>query len=199
MIELPLKRPEVFRTTGDRRPKGVLIYGPPGCGKTLIARALSNETDAHAITINGPEIHYSISSMEKAKNRLREIFEDAKKHAPSIIFIDEIDAIAPKREHVLGDVEKRVLAQLLALMDGLDNRGQVIVIAATNIPGALDPALRRPGRFDRKYPYPFLIKMRDSQSSKSTAAACLSEDVNLNKLAEITHGFVGADLSGALP
>ena len=152
MIELPLKHPEVFERLGIDAPKGVLIYGPPGCGKTLIARAVANETDAHFITINGPEIIHKFYGESEA--RLREIFEEAKKHAPSIIFIDEIDAIAPKREHVVGDVEKRVVAQLLALMDGLDNRGHVIVIAATNIPGALDPALRRPGRFDREISIP---------------------------------------------
>ena len=193
MIELPLKHPEVFERLGIDAPKGVLLYGPPGCGKTLIARAVANETDAYFITINGPEIIHKFYGESEA--RLRGIFEDAKKHAPSIIFLDEIDAIAPKREHVVGDVEKRVVAQLLALMDGLDSRGHVIVIAATNIPGALDPALRRPGRFDREISIPIPDKnSRLSILEIHSRGMPLFEDVSLTKLAEITHGFVGADL-----
>lgn len=193
MIELPLKHPEVFERLGIDAPKGVLLYGPPGCGKTLIARAVANETDTYFITINGPEIIHKFYGESEA--RLRGIFEDAKKHAPSIIFLDEIDAIAPKREHVVGDVEKRVVAQLLALMDGLDSRGHVIVIAATNIPGALDPALRRPGRFDREISIPIPDKnSRLSILEIHSRGMPLFEDVSLTKLAEITHGFVGADL-----
>ena len=193
MIELPLKHPEVFERLGIDAPKGVLLYGPPGCGKTLIARAVANETDAYFITINGPEIIHKFYGESEA--RLRGIFDDAKKHAPSIIFLDEIDAIAPKREHVVGDVEKRVVAQLLALMDGLDSRGHVIVMAATNIPGALDPALRRPGRFDREISIPIPDKnSRLSILEIHSRGMPLFEDVSLTKLAEITHGFVGADL-----
>ncbi|HHT9150972.1 MAG TPA: CDC48 family AAA ATPase [Candidatus Wujingus californicus] len=193
MIELPLKHPEVFERLGIDAPKGVLLYGPPGCGKTLIARAVANETDTYFITINGPEIIHKFYGESEA--RLRGIFEDAKKHAPSIIFLDEIDAIAPKREHVVGDVEKRVVAQLLALMDGLDSRGHVIVIAATNIPGALDPALRRPGRFDREISIPIPDKnSRLSILEIHSRGMPLFEDVSLTKLAEVTHGFVGADL-----
>lgn len=193
MIELPLKYPEVFERLGIDAPKGVLLYGPPGCGKTLIARAVANETEAYFITINGPEIIHKFYGESEA--RLRGIFEDAKKHAPTIVFLDEIDAIAPKREHVVGDVEKRVVAQLLALMDGLDNRGHVIVIAATNIPGVLDPALRRPGRFDREISIPIPDKnARLSILEIHSRGMPLSEDVDITKLAEITHGFVGADL-----
>ncbi|HDD64149.1 MAG TPA: AAA family ATPase, partial [Thermoprotei archaeon] len=148
LVELPLKHPELFKRLGIEPPKGILLYGPPGTGKTLLAKAVANETDAYFIAINGPEIMSKFYG--ESEQRLREIFEEAKEHAPSIIFIDEIDAIAPKREEVTGEVEKRVVAQLLALMDGLETRGNVIVIGATNRPNAVDPALRRPGRFDRE-------------------------------------------------
>ncbi len=194
MVELPLKHPELFKRLGIEPPKGVLLYGPPGCGKTLLAKAVANETDAHFYAINGPEIMSKFYG--ESEQRLREIFEEAKKNAPSIIFIDEIDAIAPKREEVTGEVEKRVVAQLLALMDGLEARGNVIVIAATNRPNALDPALRRPGRFDREIE----IGVPDKQGRLEilqihTRNMPLAKDVDLNRLAEITHGFVGADLA----
>ncbi|RLF03929.1 MAG: AAA family ATPase, partial [Thermoprotei archaeon] len=152
LVELPMKYPQLFKKLGIEPPKGVLLYGPPGCGKTLLAKAVANETEAYFIAINGPEIMSKFYG--ESEQRLREIFEEAKEHAPAIIFIDEIDAIAPKREEVTGEVEKRVVAQLLALMDGLEARGDVIVIAATNRPNALDPALRRPGRFDREIEIP---------------------------------------------
>ncbi len=194
MVELPLKHPELFKRLGIEPPKGVLLYGPPGCGKTLLAKAVANETDARFYAINGPEIMSKFYG--ESEQRLREIFEEAKKNAPSIIFIDEIDAIAPKREEVTGEVEKRVVAQLLALMDGLEARGNVIVIAATNRPNALDPALRRPGRFDREIE----IGVPDKQGRLEilqihTRNMPLAKDVDLNRLAEITHGFVGADLA----
>lgn len=194
MIELPLKYPEVFERLGIGAPKGVLLHGPPGTGKTLIARAVANETDAHFLAINGPEVIHKFYGESEAK--LRKIFEEAERRAPSIVFLDEIDAIAPKREMVVGEVEKRVVAQLLALMDGLRSRGQVIVIGATNIPNSLDPALRRPGRFDRE----IAIGIPDKRGRKEileihTRGMPLSEDVDLGELAEVTHGFVGADLA----
>ncbi|MEX2702354.1 MAG: CDC48 family AAA ATPase [Candidatus Baldrarchaeota archaeon] len=194
MVELPLKHPELFKRLGIDPPKGVLLHGPPGCGKTLVARAVANESDAYFIHINGPEIMSKFYG--ESEKRLREIFEEAKKNAPSIIFIDEIDAIAPKREEVTGEVERRVVAQLLALMDGLESRGQVIVIGATNRPNALDPALRRPGRFDREIE----IGVPDRDGRREilqihTRGMPLAEDVNLDELAERTHGFVGADLA----
>lgn len=195
MIELPLRCPQVFGRLGIDAPKGVLLYGPPGTGKTLIARAVTNETDAYFRHISGPEImgkFYGESEM-----RLRSVFEDAEKHAPALIFIDEIDAIAPKREEMGGEkqVERRVVAQLLALLDGLESRGQVIVIGATNIPNTLDPALRRPGRFDREISIPIPDKKGRMQILQiHTRGMPLAEDVSLQKLADITHGFVGADL-----
>lgn len=195
MIELPIKYPEVFERLGIDAPKGVFLYGPPGCGKTLIARAVANETEAYFTNISGPEIIGKFYGESEA--RLRGVFEDAQKHAPSIIFIDEIDAIAPKREEMGGEkqVERRVVAQLLSLMDGLKSRGEIIVIAATNIPNVIDPALRRPGRFDREISIP--IPDRNGRLeilNIHTRGMPLSRDVNLEKLAEITHGFVGADM-----
>ncbi len=193
MIEMPLKYPSVFKRLGIDPPKGVLLLGPPGTGKTLIARAVANETDAHFQTVNGPEVIHKFYGESEAK--LRSIFEEAERNAPSIIFLDEIDAIAPKREKAVGDVEKRVVAQLLALMDGIKGRGQVLVIGATNIPNVLDPALRRPGRFDRE----ITIGIPDLRGRKEildihTRGMPLSEDVDLQHLAQITHGFVGADM-----
>lgn len=195
MIELPLKYPEVFERLGIDAPKGVFLYGPPGCGKTLIARAVANETEAYFTHISGPEIMGKFYGESEA--RLRSVFEDAQKHAPAIIFIDEIDSIAPKREEMGGEkqVERRVVAQLLALMDGLESRGNVIVIAATNIPNTIDPALRRPGRFDREISIPIPDrKGRLDILQIHTRGMPLSEDVVLEKLADITHGFVGADI-----
>jgi transitional endoplasmic reticulum ATPase len=192
-IELPLRYPEVFQRLGIDAPKGVLLYGPPGCGKTLIARAIAHETEAKFFSVNGPEIIHKFYGESEA--HLRKIFEEATRKGPSIIFIDEIDAIAPRREQVVGDVEKRVVAQLLALMDGLTKRQNVIVIAATNIPNAIDPALRRPGRFDREIaiPIPDRNDRREILEIHSRGMP-LAEDVDMPHLAAITHGFVGADL-----
>ena len=195
MIELPLRYPEVFERLGIDPPKGVLLHGPPGCGKTLIARAVAHETSAHFLHVNGPEIIDKWYGASEA--HLRGFFEEARRHAPAIIFIDEIDAIAPKREEMSGDrqVERRVVAQLLALMDGLESRGHVIVVAATNIPNTLDPALRRPGRFDRE----IAIGVPDKEGRREvleihSRGMPLAGDVDLERLAAITHGFVGADL-----
>jgi len=194
MVELPLRHPEIFQRLGIDPPKGVLLHGPPGCGKTLLARAVANESEASFFSINGPEIMSKFYGESEA--RLREIFQQAQKNSPSIIFIDELDAIAPKREEVTGEVERRVVAQLLALMDGLSGRGNVIVIGATNRPGALDPALRRPGRFDREIE----IGVPDKQGRYEilqihTRGMPLAKDVDLKKLAEMTHGYTGADLA----
>jgi transitional endoplasmic reticulum ATPase len=194
MIELPLKFPEIFQKLGVEPPKGVLLYGPPGCGKTLLAKAVANESDANFILVNGPEIMSKYYGETEA--RFREIFKRAEENAPSIIFIDEIDAIAPKRGEVTGEVEKRVVAQLLALMDGLESRGQVIVIGATNRIEAIDPALRRPGRFDREIEIGIPSKNdRKEILQIHTRGMPLSSDVNLDMLAEITKGYTGADLA----
>jgi transitional endoplasmic reticulum ATPase len=193
MIELPLRYPEVFDRLGIDAPKGVLLHGPPGCGKTLIARAIAHETDANFFSVSGPEVIHKFYGESEA--HLRKIFEDASRKGPSIIFLDEIDAIAPKREQVVGDVEKRVVAQLLALMDGLAKRQNLIVIAATNLPNVLDPALRRPGRFDREISIPIPDRNGRLEILEIHSRGMpLSQDVDLAHLAEITHGFVGADL-----
>ena len=195
IIELPLRFPEVFTRLGIDAPKGVLLYGPPGCGKTLIARAVAHETDVRFFSISGPEIMQKFYG--ESEGYLRKLFDDAAKQAPSIIFIDEIDSIAPKREDLGGEhqVERRVVAQLLSLMDGMKARGQVIVIAATNIPNALDPALRRPGRFDREIAIPIPDRHgRQAILEIHTRGMPLAKDVNLSNLADMTHGFVGADL-----
>ncbi len=195
MIELPMRYPEVFARLGIEPPKGVLLYGPPGCGKTLIARAVAAETSAHFVHVNGPEIIHKFYGESEAN--LRKLFDEAQNHAPSIVFIDEIDAIAPKREAVQGEVEKRVVAQLLTLMDGLESRGHVVVIGATNIPDSIDPALRRPGRFDREISVLVPDKVGRLEILQiHTRGMPLAKDVDLEKLAAITHGFVGADLAG---
>ena len=193
MIEIPLKRPELFEKLGIAPPKGVLMHGPPGTGKTLLAKAVASESDAHFIAINGPEIMSKY--VGGSEENLREYFEEAEENSPSIIFIDELDAIAPKREETNGEVERRTVAQLLTLMDGLKSRGQVVVIGATNRPDSLDPALRRPGRFDREIE----IGVPDSEERKEvleihTRNMPLADDVDLDKISNTTHGFVGADL-----
>ncbi len=194
MIELPLRHPEIFERLGVEPPKGVLLHGPPGTGKTLLAKAVANETNAHFILINGPEIMSKFYG--QSEENLRKKFEEAEKNAPSIVFIDEIDAIATKREETKGEVERRVVAQLLALMDGLKSRGKVVVIAATNVPNILDPALRRPGRFDRELEIGVPNKDGRLNILKiHTRNMPMDKDVNLKELAAVTHGFVGADLA----
>lgn len=193
MVELPLRHPELFERLGIEAPKGVLLYGPPGTGKTLLAKAVANETNAHFISISGPEIMSKFYGESEA--RLREIFKEAKEKSPTIVFIDEIDSIAPKREEVTGEVERRVVSQLLSLMDGLEGRGKVVVIAATNRPNAIDPALRRPGRFDREIE----IKVPDKRGRLEilqihTRHMPLTSDVDVERLSTVTHGYVGADL-----
>ncbi|HWS19840.1 MAG TPA: CDC48 family AAA ATPase, partial [Nitrososphaera sp.] len=193
MIELPLRHPELFRRLGVEAPKGVILHGPPGTGKTLLAKAVANETNANFYTIGGPEIMSKFYG--ESEERLRNVFQEAQKNAPSIIFIDELDSIAPKREEVSGEVERRIVAQLLSLMDGLKARGKVVVIGATNRMHAIDPALRRPGRFDREIEIG--VPDRDGRLDVleiHTRGMPLKKDVNLERLADITHGFVGADL-----
>ncbi len=194
MIQLPIKHPKIFHRLGIEPPKGVLLHGPPGTGKTLIAKAVANESGASFYTINGPEIMSKFYG--QSEENLRKIFEDAEKNAPSIIFIDEIDAIAPKRSEVHGEVERRVVSQLLTLMDGLKGRGKLIVIGATNIPDSMDPALRRPGRFDRE----IRIDAPDRDGRNEilqihTREMPISKDCDLEKLSDVTYGFVGADLA----
>ncbi len=193
MVELPMRHPELFDKIGVEAPKGVLLYGPPGTGKTLLAKAVAGETNAHFISISGPEImgkHYG-----ESEERLREIFKQAEENAPSIVFIDEIDSIAPKRDEVSGELEKRIVSQLLTLMDGMKSRGNVVVIAATNRPDSIDPALRRPGRFDREIE----IGIPDDEGrfdilSIHTRGMPIDEKVDLKQISKTTHGFVGADL-----
>ncbi len=193
MVEIPMKKPEIFQRLGIDPPKGVLLHGPPGTGKTLLAKAVANETDAHFILLNGPEIMSKFYG--ESEKKIRDIFEEAEKTAPAIIFIDEIDAIAPKREEVSGEVERRVVSQMLTMMDGLKSRGRVVVIGATNRINALDSALRRPGRFDREIEVGVPSKEGRLQVLKiHTRGMPLSKNVDLDKLASLTHGFVGADL-----
>ncbi|MGI0046693.1 MAG: CDC48 family AAA ATPase [Nitrosotalea sp.] len=193
MIELPMRHPELFEKIGVEAPKGVLLYGPPGTGKTLLAKAVAGETNSHFISISGPEIIGKFYG--ESEERLRELFKQAEENAPSIVFIDEIDSIAPKREEVTGEVEKRIVSQLLTLMDGMKSRGKVVVIAATNRPDSLDPALRRPGRFDREIE----IGIPDGDGRKDildihTRGMPLDKNVKIEQIAKVTHGFVGADL-----
>ncbi len=194
MVELPLRHPELFQRLGIEPPRGVFLYGPPGCGKTLLAKAVANESDANFYVISGPEIMSKFYGESEA--RLREIFQKAQETAPSIVFIDEMDAIAPKREDVTGEVERRVVAQLLSLMDGMGTRGNIIVIGATNRPNAIDPALRRPGRFDREIEIGVPDKGgRNEILQIHTRNMPLAEDVDIKRLSDVTHGYTGADIS----
>lgn len=194
MVELPLRHPELFERLGIEPPKGVLLYGPPGTGKTLLAKAVANESNASFFYIGGPEVVSKY--VGESEQRLRQIFDDAQKKAPSIIFIDELDAIAPKREEVTGEVERRMVSQLLTLMDGLKSRGEVVVIAATNRPDSIDPALRRPGRFDREIELGVPdAKGREAILQIHTRDMPLEKDVDQKELASLTHGYTGADLS----
>ncbi len=193
MVEIPMKHPEIFQKLGIDAPKGVLLHGPPGTGKTLLAKAVANESEAHFILLNGPEVMSKFYG--ESEKKIRDIFEEAEKNAPAIIFIDELDAIAPKREDVGGEVERRVVSQILTMMDGLKSRGKVIVIGATNRVNAIDPALRRPGRFDRE----IVINVPSKKGRLAvlkihTRGMPLTKDVNLDEIASVTHGFVGADL-----
>jgi transitional endoplasmic reticulum ATPase len=193
MVELPMRHPELFDKIGIEAPKGVLLYGPPGTGKTLLAKAVAGETNAHFISLSGPEIMGKFYG--ESEEKLREIFTQAEENSPSIIFIDEIDSIAPKRDEVSGDVEKRIVSQLLTLMDGMKSRGKVVVIAATNRPDSIDPALRRPGRFDREIEIGIPDdKERFEILSIHTRGMPIDKNVDLEQISKITHGFVGADL-----
>lgn len=194
MVELPMRHPELFQRLGIEPPRGVFLYGPPGCGKTLLAKAVANESDANFYVISGPEIMSKFYGESEA--RLREIFQKAQETSPSIIFIDEMDAIAPKREEVTGEVERRVVAQLLSLMDGMGSRGNIIVIGATNRPNAIDPALRRPGRFDREIEIGVPDKAgRNEVLQIHTRNMPLAEDIDLKRLSDVTHGYTGADMA----
>ena len=194
LVELPLRHPNLFKTIGVKPPKGILLYGPPGSGKTLIARAVANETGAFFFLINGPEIMSKLAG--ESESNLRKAFEEAEKNAPSIIFIDEIDSIAPKREKTNGEVERRIVSQLLTLMDGLKSRAHIIVMGATNRPNSIDPALRRFGRFDREIDIGVPDEVGRLEVLRiHTKNMKLDEDVDMERVAKDTHGFVGADLA----